>query len=308
MTAAPLDVLFVGLGTMGRPMATRLAAGRPEVRLRLQDVDADAVAATAEATGGVAADDASAASATVVFLSLPNSAIVAAALGSPDDPASLVRRLPEGAIVVDMSSSDPERTRALAESIAPLGVRLVDAPVSGGPSKAATGELTIMVGGDDEAVARIHPLLEAMGANIFHVGGVGAAHALKALNNLLSLIGIVGSLEVLATGIRFGLDPSVMLDVINVSTGRNQATEVKIGPQVLDAGWNVGFSLELTVKDVTTALALADSTGVPSPVSAAAVETAREAFELLRAEGRPDQSEIAKLVAERAGVDFRRRP
>jgi 3-hydroxyisobutyrate dehydrogenase len=118
---------------------------------------------------------------------------------------------------------------------------------------------------------------------------------LKALNNLLSVIGLVGGLEVLAVGRKFGLDPQLMLDVINTSTGRNHATEFKIGQQVLTEQWNVGFSLALTVKDVTTALELAQIEGVDTPVSAAAVDICRNALDRLAAD-RPDQSEVAKYL------------
>ena len=152
-----------------------------------------------------------------------------------------------------------------------------------------------MVGGRDQDVAEIRPVLADLGSAITHTGSVGSAHALKALNNLLSVIGLVGGLEVLAVGRKFGLDPQLMLDVINTSTGRNHATELKIGQQVLTGDWNVGFSLALTVKDVTTALELAISEGVDTPVSAAAVDICRKALDRL-AETKPDQSEIGKYL------------
>lgn len=289
-------IQFVGLGTMGAPMVTRLVGAGHTVWVT--DANPDAVEKIVDATGASAwsspgaPDDLD-----VLLLMLPNSGVVEAVLGSADDPASLAGSLDPSAVVLDMSSSRPDSTTAVAGMLAGRGVTMVDAPVSGGPLKAATGELAIMVGGagDGAVWERVSPVLEALGTSITRTGPVGSAHALKALNNLLSVIGIVGAVEVLQVGAKFGLEPGVMLDVINHSTGRNQATEVKLGPQVLDRGWNVGFSLELTVKDISTALDLAGSEGVRVPVSEAAVQVARDALASMEGAA-ADQSQIAQYL------------
>jgi 3-hydroxyisobutyrate dehydrogenase len=279
---------------MGAPMVHNLRKAGHE--LHIYDVNQDAVQTLAAECGAVPlTSPAEAPDVDAVILMLPNSDIVKAVLGDPDDPASLVRTLRPGTMVVDMSSSRPAATRDLSAALHTVGLRLVDAPVSGGPRRAATGELTIMVGGLDEDVAEIRPVLAALGTSITQTGPVGSAHALKALNNLLSATGLVAALEVLAVGRKFGLDPQLMLDVINNSTGRNQSTEVKIGQQVLSGEWNVGFSLALTVKDVSTALDLAVSLDVDAPVSTAAVGVCRKALDQL-ADTKPDQSEIAKYL------------
>ncbi|MFD2473631.1 NAD(P)-dependent oxidoreductase, partial [Amycolatopsis silviterrae] len=243
------------------------------------------------------------AGADVVILMLPTSAIVEQVLGDPADPRSFAGSLRPGALVVDMGSSVPHATQELAGRLRERGVALVDAPVSGGPRKAAAAELTIMAGGTAEDYERALPLLRAMGTSVTHVGAVGSAHALKALNNLLSAIGLVGALEVLTIGAKFGLDPRVMLDVVNSSTGRNQSTEVKIGPEVLDGRFQVGFSLPLTVKDITTALDLSESLGLAPEVSQACVRFCRAALDGLGG-GNPDQSEIARYLAKATGVDL----
>jgi 3-hydroxyisobutyrate dehydrogenase len=244
-----------------------------------------------------------AAAADVVILMLPNSDVVESVLGDPRDPASLAAALEPSTLVIDMGSSVPSRTTALADRLARAGVDMVDAPVSGGPRKAATGELTIMVGGHPADVERARPLLEAVGATVTHTSAVGSAHALKALNNLLSAIGLVGALEVLTVGAKFGLDPRVMLDVINRSTGRNQSTEVKIESAVLDGRYDVGFALPLSVKDIGTALDLAAALELSTPVSQATVEVCRAALAYLD-EPNPDQSEIARYLTATSGIDL----
>ncbi|WP_100812290.1 NAD(P)-dependent oxidoreductase [Microbacterium sp. BR1] len=298
-------LVFIGLGTMGAPMTTRLVAAGHE--LNVSDASPEVARTVAETSGASVADPHEAVGeADAVFLMLPNSDIVAAVLGFRDDPQSLASKIRRGTVVVDMGSSRPDATRVHADDLAHGGVAFVDAPVSGGPRRAETGELSIMVGiNDDEVWNAIAPILGALGTNVSRTGLVGSAHALKALNNLLSVIGIVGALEVLTVGTKFGLDPAVMLEVINHSTGRNHATEVKLGPHVLDRQWNVGFSLGLTVKDVTTALHLAESQSVATPVSHAAVAVAVAALDSFA--GTPaDQSQIAQYIEALNGVTLGR--
>lgn len=294
------DVTFIGLGTMGAPMVARLvSAGH---RVSVSDASREVADRVAADTGARVADDAEIAASWITILMLPNSTVVASVLGTRSEAGSLASRLSPGALVIDMGSSQPDATRAHADDLAAGGIRFIDAPVSGGPRRAATGELAIMVGApDDEVWNQAQPLLAALGASVTRTGPVGSAHALKALNNLLSVIGIIGAVEVLSVGAKFGLDPRVMLDVINHSTGRNHATEVKIGPHVLDRQWNVGFSLEFTVKDIITAQQLAESVGISTPLSDSAVRVARAA--LASFDGAPaDQSHIAHYLEAVNGV------
>lgn len=296
-------VSFIGLGTMGQPMVRNLARSVP---VAVYDANADAITAAARNDRVTALGQlADAADADVVILMLPNSTVVERVLGDPGDPSSLAGRLRAGALVVDMGSSAPPATQELAERLRKRQVGMVDAPVSGGPRKAGTAELTIMAGGSADDYERALPLLRAMGTSVTHVGAAGSAHALKALNNLLSAIGLVGALEVLTAGTKFGLDPRTMLDVINRSTGRNQSTEVKIGPEVLDGRFQVGFSLPLTVKDITTALDLSTSLGLSPEVSQACVRFCQAALAGLGGDN-PDQSEIARYLAKTTGVDLTR--
>ncbi|ONI89590.1 3-hydroxyisobutyrate dehydrogenase [Actinosynnema sp. ALI-1.44] len=296
-------VTFIGLGTMGQPMVRNLARS---VRVAVHDTDRAAIDAATRNEGVTALPGLLAgADAHVVILMLPNSTVVEQVLGDPGDRGSFAGRLRPGALVVDMGSSAPRATQDLAKRLSEHGVAMVDAPVSGGPRKASTAELTIMAGGSAEDYERALPLLRTMGTSVTHTGPAGSAHALKALNNLLSAIGLVGALEVLTTGTKFGLDPRTMLDVINRSTGRNQSTEVKIGPEVLAGRFQVGFSLPLTVKDITTALDLSTSLGLAPEVSRACVRFCQAALSDL-GEGNPDQSEIARYLAKVTGVDLTR--
>jgi 3-hydroxyisobutyrate dehydrogenase len=174
--------------------------------------------------------------------------------------------LPPGAVVLDMSSSDPVGTTLLARDLDPLKIRLVDAPVSGGITRAESGTLSLMVGGQDEdAFGRVKPVLEVLGARIFRTGRIGSGHAMKALNNFLGAAAYTTAAEALAIGHEFGLDPRVMLDVINTSTGRSFNTEVVLKDDVITGRYGTRFALGLMAKDVGIAADLAEAVGVDAP-------------------------------------------
>ncbi|MCD2192158.1 NAD(P)-dependent oxidoreductase [Actinomycetospora endophytica] len=284
---------FVGLGNMGTPMAARLAAAGASVRA--SDASADARGAfgdevpTATVVGSAAEV---ARGAEAVLLCLPNSAAVEAVVAG-----GLIDALEPGAVLVDMSSSEPLRTRALAARIAPRV--LVDAPVSGGVSGARAGTLAVMVGGPDDVVAGLMPVLEAIG-HPRHVGPTGAGHALKALNNLMSAAHLLASSEALLAGQAFGLDPEVMLDVVNASSGRSGSTEVKWPRHVLPGTFGSGFGLGLMVKDIRIALDLVASTGTPSRHTASTVALWAEAAEAL-----PPDADHTDIVRWLQGKDIR---
>jgi 3-hydroxyisobutyrate dehydrogenase len=174
--------------------------------------------------------------------------------------------LPAGVLIVDMSSSAPAETRALGRVVAAAGCRLVDAPVSGGVARAADGMLTIMAGGAPEDVGACTSLFEVLGARTFHMGPLGAGHAAKALNNAVSAAGLVAALEALIVGQAAGVDPGVLLEVLNASTGRNYATENKVEQFVFTRSYASGFALRLMAKDVATATDLARELGVEPAV------------------------------------------
>lgn len=258
-------IAFLGLGKMGLPMASRLvAAGWTVAGFDPAPAAAEAFAAA----GGTVAASARAAAqgAGVVVTMLPDGGAVRAVLAGPDGVAGC---LAAGAIAIDMSSSAPVGTRDLAHELARTGIRLIDAPVSGGVKRAVDGTLAIMVGGDPDAAAAVRPLLERLGTSIFATGPIGSGHAMKALNNYVSAAGLTAACEALRIGAGFGLDPALMTDILNVSTGRNNSTEVKLKPYVIPQSYTSGFSMALMAKDLRTADDLARHEGVPAPLSRA---------------------------------------
>lgn len=246
-------------------MSARIAAaGYP---LAVFDVNAARVGEIASLHGArVAASPAEAAEgADVVVTMLPTSTIVAEALFGA---AGAMTRLGSGAVIVEMSSGVPAQTVEIAARVAEGGGRMIDAPVSGGVAKARTGELAIMVGGEDDAFALAEPVLKTMGTSVLRVGAIGSAHAMKALNNLVSAGGFLIGIEALLIGSRFGLDPSVMVDVLNASTGMNNSTQKKFKQFVLSRQFNAGFGLDLMVKDLGIALSVAKETDTTAPFAA----------------------------------------
>lgn len=255
---------FIGLGAMGEPMASRLvAAGFP---VAVHDADAARTGRIAQAIGARAAASPAdaAAGCDILVTMLPSSAVVEAVL---DGEAGALAALAPGALVVEMSSGVPDATRAIAGKLAAHGIAMIDAPVSGGVPRARTGELAIMAGGDAAAIDRAQPVLEAMGSSVIRTGPIGTAHAMKALNNLVSAGGFLIGIEALLIGQRFGLDPALMVDVLNVSTGMNNSTQKKFKQFVLSRRFDAGFGLDLMVKDLGIALGVASATGTPAPFS-----------------------------------------
>jgi len=173
--------------------------------------------------------------------------------------------LPRGAIVVDMSSSDPLGTRALGAALEAAGIDMLDAPVSGAMVGARAATLAIMAGGRKAVFEKALPVLRTMGDKVFHVGPLGAGHAVKALNNYLGAAGTLAGFEALLIAQAFGLDPKPMLDAINASTGRNSTTEKKIARDILTGAYASGFKLELMAKDVGIAARLARDLRVEAP-------------------------------------------
>ncbi|WP_432828640.1 NAD(P)-dependent oxidoreductase [Dactylosporangium sp. CA-092794] len=259
---------FVGLGNMGWPMAHNLAeAGfelvvhdaAPELSRRFAAEHPNATAATGPASfHGVP----------VVVTMLPNGVIVREVVLTWD--GGIASALGPGAIVLDMSSSNPSDTLELGTALEAGGVHVVDAPVSGGVPRAVTGELSIMVGGRDEDVAAVQPELQVMGdaARQFRAGGPGSGHVLKALNNFVAAATYCATAEALVVGKTFGLDTGVIVDTINTSTGRSFVSELVFGGHAVTGKYATGFQLGLLAKDVHIAADIAASLGIDAPVTA----------------------------------------
>lgn len=255
---------FIGLGNMGAPMVRCLA--RAGFAVRAFDIDPARTAALAAEPGLAGRVEAvstltdAARGSGIVITMLPDSKIVRRAVLGDGGATGAVLGLASGTVLVDMSSSYPLDTRHLAEDLAVHGVTVVDAPVSGGVGKAVSGTLAIMAGGSEADVARVTPVLSAMGS-VLPTGPLGSGHAIKALNNYVSAAGLVATCEALSIARRFGLDPTTVNRVFNASTGRNNTTENKSDRFLIPANYTSGFALALMNKDVAMARSLAGDLG-----------------------------------------------
>ena len=278
---------FVGLGRMGRAMAPHLAGeGRQVTGHDLVRPD------PLPANVGFSARLEDLAASDLIITMLPDGAAVRGVVD---------RLLDEGcaAAVIDMSSSHPDDSRALAARLAERGLSFVDAPVSGGVSRAVSAELMIMAGGTDEAVAAAMPVLACMGRPV-HLGPAGCGHAMKALNNYVSAAGLIAAFEALATARAAGIAPGRFLEAINAATGRNNTTEVKIDRFVLDESYASGFALALMEKDVSIAASLMAAATRRGPLAGAVLAQLRDGLDRLGTDA--DHTEIYRAVTRDDGV------
>jgi 3-hydroxyisobutyrate dehydrogenase len=261
MDAAIKKIGFIGLGMMGFPMASLLhKAGHALTVLDAVPATLDRFASEHPGASAAAGLEAFAV-ADVVITMLPNSDIVDAVVLGQSGQSGLINILQPGVTVIDMSSSQPLRSKALAEQLKKMKLSFLDAPVSGGVKRAVDGSLSIMVGGEKAQFDAYQALFLHMGKVITHVGSAGAGHAVKALNNYVSAAGLVAAAEALLVGQKFGLDPDIMTDVFNNSTGKNNTTEHKVKSFMLSGKFNSGFSLQLMAKDLGIAMNLGESMG-----------------------------------------------
>ncbi|HYH41863.1 MAG TPA: NAD(P)-dependent oxidoreductase [Burkholderiales bacterium] len=289
---------FIGIGNMGAPMAAHLVAAGFDVTV--YDVRPEVVSIFVERHGGHAAEslEALAAASDAVITMLPNDKVVReVVLGAGGMSASLQR----GAIVVDMSTSDPVATRSLAEALEPRGIQVVDAPVMGGVVFARDATLDIMVGGDSAAIERCRPLLKAIGRTIMECGAVGNGHALKALANYVNACALINSIEALTIGKRFGLDAKFMAEaLVPLCAERNHPIAKKILPQIFTRNYGTGMALGFIAKDVKIARDTARSIGAFAPLA----EKVAELWAAAAEEVGPnvDQTEIVKYWENASGV------
>ncbi|MBB1596500.1 NAD(P)-dependent oxidoreductase [Achromobacter sp. UMC46] len=299
MSAPQERVGVVGIGSMGWPMAARLVQAGYAVAV-FDAVPGQADKFAKEVGGQATATCAAlAAQSDIVFTMLPTSAIVEQVLSGEQ---GVLAGLRPGSVVVEMSSGVPAHTQRLAQAVAAAGGQMVDAPVSGGVPRARTGELAIMFGGPAATLERVRPALSAMGTSITAVGDVGSAHAMKALNNLVSAGGFLIGVEAMLIGQQFGLDPNVIVDVLNASTGMNNSTQKKFKQFVLSREFNSGFGLDLMVKDLGIALGIATDTGTPTPFASLCRELWASAGKTL-GKGQ-DHTAVARLSEQLAGVEL----
>jgi 3-hydroxyisobutyrate dehydrogenase len=287
---------FIGIGNMGSRMAAHLV--RAGYVVTVFDVATERARQFADEHQARASDRLAeiAAGADAVVTMLPSGREVRAAILDMQGGA-LASHLRPGSIVIDMSSAAPVGTRELGAELGKRGIGLVDAPVSGGIVGAEKATLAIMIGGEADAIAKVRPVLERMGNRLFEVGGLGCGHAMKCLNNFLAATSFVAASEAVRVGRAFGLDPKVMIDVINVSTGRTFASDVVMKEHVLNEKFATGFALGLLAKDVGIAAELAEQISVSAPIGELIRDLYRDASEALG--GSIDHSRAALYWAQK---------
>ena len=294
-----MNIAFLGLGAIGRPMAARIAAAK--MPLAVWNRTAERAGSFAHETGGrQAATPADAArNADVVITCLSTSKDVAALLGGTD---GLIAGLKRGAALVDCTSGDPATSRSIAAQLAEHGVDFVDAPVSGGTIGAEKGTLTVMVGGDAGVLERVRPVLQTFGQKIVHCGDVGAGDAVKAVNNAFLAVHVIATAEGLAALVKAGVDPAVALDVINASSGRSNTSMNLFPERVLSRAFPKTFRLALLEKDIGIAAELARQQRVPAPI----LQLTADLFRVARGElgEAADHIEAVKMIESWAGVEI----
>ena len=246
---------MVGTGNMGGRITRRMVEAGHDVLA----VDADA--ARIPACGAAPANDVAelAERCDVIMLSLPDSPVIESVIRGP---GGLLEHARDGQVIVDLSTANPASTRALHDELHGRGVRYLDAGISGGAAAAEKGTLTLMVGGDETALAQVRPLLDTFSAHVHHMGGSGAGHVTKVLNNFLNGVTLAATAEVMVAGKKAGLDLARLLEVINTSSGVSFASLNRF-PHIIKGNYlEGGLTGRLMAKDVRLYLDLAGDLGV----------------------------------------------
>jgi len=296
---------FIGIGNMGTPMAGHLV--KAGFDLVVYDLNPEACKKFVALHGGKAAASLAelGSSADAVITMLPNDKIVREVILGENGVEGVAGTLAKGSVVIDMSTSDPLGTRALAEALAPGGIAVVDAPVMGGVVFAKDATLDIMVAGDAAAVDRITPLLKAMGRSLINCGAVGSAHALKALGNYINACAMINVVEAMTIGKKFGLDAKFMADaLLPMVNGRQHPLEKKVIPQILTRQFSTGMAMGFITKDLKIAVDTAKSLAAYAPLADCTHALWAEAVQKFG--GQLDQTEVARLWEQETGVTLER--
>src|SRR5712664_1057728 len=292
-----LSVGFIGVGNMGNPMAANvLKAGFP---MTVFDMNPKAMANLVEG-GARRADSAQAVvdASEVLLTSLPASPDVEAIYL---DAGGLVDLAKPGTILIDLSSVLPSTPRKIEPRAKARGVHFLEAPVSGGVSGARAATLAIMVGGDAEPLSRATPVLRAIGPNIFHVGPVGAGNTVKAINNMMASVNACAMMEGLALGVKAGLDPMTIYEVVKASSGGSKALE-RIPKALIPRDFEPGFKVALMNKDLDTFNTIAKELHVP--VSFSNVAQRYQQAALAAGLGEQDTSVVMTVIERLAAVQI----
>lgn len=291
---------FVGLGVMGKRMAKRIRD--KGYKLIVFDVSHEAIGEFNDMGIEAAASPANVASGTdIIFMSLPNSHTVSTVVLGENGLLSTAR---PGTIIVDLSSITPKTIRDIYNTTRARGVEMLDAPVSGGSAGAEKGSLTIMVGGKKEVLDKVRPVLECIGKTIYHVGDVGAGDTVKLVNNLLLGANMVVISEALTLGIKAGINPEVLYEVISNSSGNSYALTAKYPKFISQGNFEPGFMINLQYKDLELAVDTAKDLGLPLIMG----NIAQQIYEIAIAEklGQKDISAVINLYEKWSNITVRK--
>jgi 3-hydroxyisobutyrate dehydrogenase len=291
----PGKVGFIGLGAMGGPMALNLI--KAGFALVVHDIDPAKVERHV-ARGAIKADSAEAVAAqvertiSIVETTAQAESVIAGEHG-------IIKTAKPGHIVISMSTIDPLVAKRLGGELGARGIAMIDAPVSGGTERATSGELSIICGGPEQTVNACKDLFQAMGKNIFHVGGLGQGLAMKLVNNMLVQVNMVAVAEALVMGVKAGLDPQTIFDVVSVSTGTSNAF-VRGVPRMLKRDFAPGGTVDISFKDQELETQFAKQLGVPVLLA----NVTQQVYQMARAAGfnKEDGSSVLKVLEKLAGV------
>ena len=289
---------FIGLGAMGRPMALNLVKhGFPLV---VHDIDPAKVEPLRQKGATVADSPERVATATARTICIVETTAQVEAVITGE--RGIIRSAGSGHIVICMSTIDPLAAKRLGQELAARGIAMLDAPVSGGTERAITGELSIIGGGAAETFEACRDLFKAMGTKIFHVGGLGQGLAMKLVNNMLVQVNLVAVAEALVLGVKAGLDPRMIYEVVRVSTGTSAAFEGRV-PKILARDFAPGGTIDIYYKDQELETAFAKQLGVPLLLA----NVSQQVYQMARAAGlsKQDGPAIIQVLERLAGVEVR---
>lgn len=290
---------FIGLGTMGLPMAKNLIkAGYSLIAFDIKEDRINLLKEVGEVQVAESPAEIAQQSKTIITM-LPNSPHVESVIL---DENGLLQNLSKGSIVIDMSSIEPNVSIKLAKKVEATGSNMLDAPVSGGENGAIAGTLTIMVGGKESILNSVKPLLKVMGEKIIYCGDHGAGQTVKMVNQLMSAVNLIGMSEGFVLGAKAGVDPEVMMNVISNGSGSCWAVKDRM-PVILEGNFKPGFTIDLHTKDINIAVKTAKELNVPIFI----VALVNEIFKTAQAKGKGklDNSAIITVYEELTGLEVR---
>ena len=290
---------FIGLGTMGGPMALNVL--RKGYAVKGFDLSSAALQKLKEAGGATAGSPKEAAQGVDILITmLPDGPDVERAILGED---GAIYGLKSGAIVIDMSTIDPTYTRRIGKVLAERGIRMVDSPVGKTADHAIAGTLTLIVGGEEKVVEEVRPVLDCMGTDFFYCGGLGMGEAMKLANNFLANTILSATAEALVMGVRAGLSLETMMSVMKTTMAWNNQLGVSLPKKALADDFSLGFMVRLAEKDHRLAVQMAKALGVETPVGSAAFDVLKQASGNGLAD--LDVSAVLRLREEQAGVKVR---